>query len=77
VRDVGGINIKEGLVYRGCEINHEYRLTEEGKAIFKDQLGIRTEINLRKEVSFFCKVCNTVYGVFKLPFEFIVTVKLN
>ncbi len=51
VRDVGGINIKEGLVYRGCEINHEYRLTEEGKAIFKDQLGIKTEINLRKETS--------------------------
>ena len=49
VRDVGGIAIKQGLLYRGADITDAYAITEEGKATFCRELGIRTEINLRKE----------------------------
>ena len=49
VRDIGGINIKQGLLYRGSEINKEYQITEIGKKVFKEQLYIKTELNLRKE----------------------------
>ena len=48
VRDLGGINIKQGLLYRGSEINKEYKITEDGKKVFKEQLNIKTEINIRK-----------------------------
>lgn len=48
-RDLGGINIKQGLIYRGSEVNIERRLTEYGKYIWKNQLKIKTEVTLRKE----------------------------
>ena len=48
VRDLGGIRIKQGLIYRGSEINREYKITEDGIRAWK-QLGIKTEINLRKD----------------------------
>ena len=50
VRDLGGINIKQGLLYRGGEINKEYIITEAGKLTFREQLNINTEINLRKDM---------------------------
>lgn len=50
VRDIGGKRIKQGLVYRGSDLDTVYRISEEGKLTFCDQLGIKTEIDLRKEV---------------------------
>ncbi|MBE6542470.1 MAG: hypothetical protein E7672_08525 [Ruminococcaceae bacterium] len=49
VRDLGGINIKQGLIYRGSEIEGDYQATENGIHTLKNQLRIKTEINLRKE----------------------------
>ena len=49
VRDLGGINIKQGLLFRGSEINKEYKLTDIGKAVMNDSLKIKTELDLRKE----------------------------
>ena len=50
VRDIGGKNIKQGLIYRGSDLDLVYKISEEGKRIFCNQLGIKTEIDLRKEV---------------------------
>ena len=51
VRDVGGIKIKQGMVYRGSDIMGEYSLSEKGKETFLGELKIKTELNLRGEVS--------------------------
>ena len=51
VRDLGGINIKQGMLYRGSDIMGEYSISEKGKKTFRDELGIKTELNLRREVS--------------------------
>ncbi len=53
VRDLGGWKttdgktVKQGMVYRGCSIDIEHTLTEEGFATLKDTLGIKTELDLR------------------------------
>ncbi|MBO5889760.1 MAG: hypothetical protein J6Q58_06455, partial [Clostridia bacterium] len=57
VRDVGGINIKQGLLYRGSEINDEYKITQEGKRVWTEQLKIKSELNVRKENSSTVKNC--------------------
>ena len=49
VRDIGGINIKQGLVYRGSEIETLYKISDEGKSTFVDLLKIETEVDLRVE----------------------------
>ncbi len=49
VRDLGGKNIKQGLIYRGCELSPRYRLTEKGKSVFLNELKIKTELDLRLE----------------------------
>ena len=49
VRDLGGIAIKQGLLYRGSDLEGEYQLTEKGRKTFCEQLNIKTEIDLRKE----------------------------
>ena len=49
VRDVGGINIKQGLVYRGSDIVGDYKISNQGKKVFCEDLKIKTEINLRKD----------------------------
>lgn len=61
VRDIGswktvtGQTVKQGLLYRGSELDGhskpEYTLTEKGKETMLDVLGIRTEIDLRWDVS--------------------------
>ena len=48
VRDIGGKNIKQGLIYRGSDLDLVYKISEKGKEIFCNQLGIKTEIDLRK-----------------------------
>ncbi len=51
VRDLGGIDtsyIKQGLVYRGAELNKHYSLSENDLKIFVDDLQIKTDLDLRK-----------------------------
>ena len=40
VRDIGGVNIKQGLIYRGSEIDKEFKLSDKGKYTFKNELAI-------------------------------------
>lgn len=47
VRDVGGVYIKQGLVYRGSEIDAHFEITDQGKETFCEQLKIKTELDLR------------------------------
>jgi hypothetical protein len=49
VRDVGGIKIKQGLLYRGADVDHEFKISDEGIETFVDQLKIKTQMSLRKE----------------------------
>lgn len=49
VRDIGGKNIKQGLIYRGSDLDLVYKISEKGKETFCNQLGIKTEVDLRKE----------------------------
>ena len=49
VRDLGGINIKQGLLFRGSDVKGEYEITEQGVRTWKEQLKIKTELNIRKE----------------------------
>lgn len=51
VRDIGGNKIRQGLVYRGSDIGFQYKITEKGKETFLDELKIKTEIELRKEMA--------------------------
>ncbi len=49
VRDLGANKIKQGLVYRGSALDGCYKITSKGKAVFKNELKIKTEIDLRAE----------------------------
>ena len=49
VRDIGGIKIKQGLLYRGADVERDYHITPDGKKTFTEQLQIRTQLDLRKE----------------------------
>ncbi len=50
VRDIGGIHIRQGLLYRGSEMDWEYHITPAGKRTFCEELGIKTQLYLRKEM---------------------------
>lgn len=50
VRDMGGGKIRQGILYRGGAMDGKYAITEAGKRIFREVLGIRTQIELRKEM---------------------------
>lgn len=60
VRDLGGWNtiygkkIRQGMIYRGSEMDGQteesYRITESGKDVMLNVLGIKTEIDLRWNV---------------------------
>ena len=59
MRDIGGVEtlggkkLKQGLVYRGVELDgavyEKYRIAEEGTRVLTEELGIRTELDLRGE----------------------------
>jgi hypothetical protein len=50
VRDIGGGNIKQGLLFRGGELERCYKITDEGKRAFVEELGIKTELDLRADM---------------------------
>ena len=63
VRDIGGINIKQGLLYRGAEMTDIYPLTEEGKRVWQKELRIKTELNIRKVAGTCSKASSVGNGV--------------
>lgn len=50
VRDIGGCKIKQGMIFRGGELERCYTITEEGKHTFTKELGIVTELDLRADM---------------------------
>lgn len=65
VRDLGGWNIgnekiyKQGMIYRTAQFNYggivnkyECAPTEEGKRVLRDELKIKTDIDLRRNIAF-------------------------
>ena len=70
VRDVGGVNIKQGLLYRGSELNRCFEATEKGKEAFAKQLGIKFDMDLRgaiPEVYHECPIEGVTYKL--LPYR--------
>ena len=72
-RDVGGYDsslvegakIRQGLFYRGANLES---ITEEGQRVFRDELGIRVEIDMRAEgVCFGPYVEGVEYYVLSIP----------
>ncbi len=55
VRDIGGWKaadgkvIRQGLLYRGSEFETHVTITEEGIRVLKEELGVRTDLDLRGE----------------------------
>ncbi len=55
VRDMGGWDtctgkkIRQGLLYRGCEMEFHHTLTEAGRETMRNTLKIRTDLDLRGE----------------------------
>lgn len=55
IRDIGGWTagddkkIKQGLVYRGCEMEFHYTLLPKGKKVLAGELCIKTDLDLRAE----------------------------
>lgn len=55
VRDGGGYRtedgrrIRQGMIYRGTELNFHHTITEFGKRTMKKDLGVRTDLDLRGE----------------------------
>ncbi len=53
VRDLGGWKlpngrcVRQGMLYRGSEMNNHCLITEQGKQILIEDLGIRTDLDLR------------------------------
>ena len=55
VRDIGGWKtvdgrrIKQGLLYRGSEMDTHHEITDAGRRVMRGELGIRTDLDLRGE----------------------------
>ena len=55
VRDMGvwrtadGRRLKQGLIFRGSEMDTHHNIAEKGIAVMRDELGIRTDLDLRGE----------------------------
>jgi len=50
VRDIGGGKIKQGILFRGCELERCFSLTERGRDTFLHELGIKTQLDLRLDM---------------------------
>ena len=50
VRDIGGGKIKQGILFRGSELERCFPITDEGRETFTKELGIRTQLDLRLEM---------------------------
>ena len=49
VRDLGDSKIRQGILYRGSELCGVFNITDEGRRVFCEELGIKTELDLRGE----------------------------
>ena len=55
IRDIGGWTgkngkkVKQGMLYRGCEMEFHYAITDEGRYVLSDELCIKTDLDLRGE----------------------------
>ena len=55
VRDIGGWHtfdgkrVKRGMVFRGSEMDTHHSLTEKGRLALRNDMGIRTDLDLREE----------------------------
>lgn len=55
IRDLGGYDcdggrrVKQGMIYRGCEMEFHHTITEHGIRVLRDELKIRTDLDLRQE----------------------------
>jgi len=55
VRDIGGWKlprnkrVRQGMVYRSSEMNCHLAITEEGSRVLLDELGIKTDLDIRAE----------------------------
>jgi len=63
VRDIGGKNIKQGIIYRGTALGGIGQISEEGIKTFVERLKIKTEIELRKEATWTIDSPSMVDGV--------------
>ncbi len=55
VRDIGGWNtqsgiLKSGMIFRGCELNREFRANQKALGFLHKKLGIKTDLDLRFDV---------------------------
>ncbi len=48
-RTFGGKRVKRGMIYRGSEMDTHHHLTEEGRLVLRNDLHIRTDLDLREE----------------------------
>ena len=55
VRDIGGWptfdgkRVRRGMIYRGSEMDTHHSLTEEGRLVLRNDMEIRTDLDLREE----------------------------
>ena len=53
IRDIGGYltkdgkKVRQGLFYRGCEMEFHLTITEDGKRVLRDDLKVKTDLDLR------------------------------
>lgn len=66
IRDIGnwetlhGKKIKQGLIFRGSEMNSHHNITENGIKTLKEVLKIKTDLDIREEKE--CKIVSSPLG---------------
>lgn len=48
-RTVDGRRVKQGLIYRGSEMDTHHTITDAGRRVFIEEMGIKTDLDLRGE----------------------------